>query len=60
MNSKKKSFLFVLKLSYICHYIICMTVPLKSNAPDLALLSQPIPFFFFFFQERLHRNMLTL
>ena len=26
---KFQYFLFVLKLSYICYYIICMTVPLK-------------------------------
>ena len=25
--------LFVLKRSYICYYIICMTVPLKQNFP---------------------------
>ena len=27
---KFQSLLFVLKQSYICYYIICMTVPLKS------------------------------
>ena len=31
MNVKIQYLLFVLKQSYICYYIICMTVPLKSS-----------------------------
>ena len=30
MKLKFQSLLFVLKQSYICYYIICMTVPLTS------------------------------